>query len=57
MITPSCPAQGTSCMHTAIINKDKKDAKEEEDKGKGKEDTPLAYKPESLNRVDHVLLM
>jgi hypothetical protein len=48
--TPSRPAQGTSRTRTAIINKDEEDAKE--DKGKEKEDTPLAYKPESL--IEHI---
>jgi hypothetical protein len=42
--------QGTSCAHAAIISKDEKDAKEE--KGKEKEDVPLAYKPESL--IEHI---
>jgi hypothetical protein len=48
--TPSCPALGTSCACTTIINEDKEDAKEE--KGKEKEDAPLAYKPESL--IEHI---
>jgi hypothetical protein len=50
MTTPSCPAQGTSHTRTAVINEDKEDAKEE--KGKEKEDAPLAYKPESL--IEHI---
>jgi hypothetical protein len=49
-MTPSCPAQSTSRACTAIINEDKEDAKEE--KGKEKEDAPLAYKPESL--IEHI---
>jgi Zinc knuckle len=48
--TPSRPAQGTARMRTAIINEDEEDAKEE--KGKEKEDMPLAYKPESL--IEHI---
>jgi hypothetical protein len=50
MMTPSRPAQGTSQVCTAVINKDEEDAKEE--KGKEKEDTPLAYKPELL--IEHI---
>jgi hypothetical protein len=50
MTTPSHPTQGTSCMHTAVINKDEEDAKEE--KGKEKEDTPPAYKPKLL--IEHI---
>jgi Retrotransposon gag protein len=50
MTTPSRPTQSTSHAHTAIINEDEEDAKEE--KGKEKEDTPLAYKPESL--IEHI---
>jgi hypothetical protein len=57
-MTPSRPTQGTSRTCTAIINKDEEDTKE--DKGKEKEDAPLAYKPElliehikQLNTVDH----
>jgi hypothetical protein len=49
-MTPSCPAQGTSCACTAIINEDEEDAKEE--KGKEKEDAPPAYKPDSL--IEHI---
>jgi hypothetical protein len=49
-MTPSCPAQGTSCVHATIINEDKEDTKEE--KGKEKEDAPLAYKLESL--IEHI---
>jgi hypothetical protein len=48
--TPSCPAQSTSHVRTAVINEDKEDAKEE--KGKEKEDAPPAYKPESL--IGHI---
>jgi hypothetical protein len=50
MTTPSHPAQGTSHVHTAIINKDEEDAKKE--KGKEKDDVPPAYKPESL--IEHI---
>jgi hypothetical protein len=49
-MTPSCPTQGTSRACTAVINEDEEDAKEE--KGKEKEDAPLAYKPESL--IEHI---
>jgi hypothetical protein len=49
-MTPSCPAQSTSCACTAIINEDEEDTKEE--KGKEKEDTPPAYKPKSL--IEHI---
>jgi hypothetical protein len=48
--TPSCPTQSTSHARTAVINKDEEDAKEE--KGKEKEDAPLAYKPKSL--IEHI---
>jgi Zinc knuckle len=48
--TPSHPAQGTSRARTAIINKDEEDTKEE--KGKEKEDAPLAYKLELL--IEHI---
>jgi hypothetical protein len=37
-------------MRTTIINEDEEDAKEE--KGKEKEDTPLAYKPKLL--IEHI---
>jgi hypothetical protein len=50
MTIPPCPAQGTSHARAAIINEDEEDAKEE--KGKEKEDTPPAYKPESL--IKHI---
>jgi hypothetical protein len=49
-MTPSRPAQGTSRMRTAVINEDEEDTKEE--KGKEKEDVPLAYKPDSL--IEHI---
>jgi hypothetical protein len=49
-MTPSRPAQNTSCVRAAIINKDEEDAKEE--KGKEKEDAPPAYKPDSL--IEHI---
>jgi hypothetical protein len=49
-MTPSHPTQGTSRTCTAVINEDKEDTKEE--KGKEKEDTPPAYKPESL--IEHI---
>jgi hypothetical protein len=49
-MAPSRPAQSTSCAHTTIINEDEEDAKEE--KGKEKEDVPLAYKPKSL--IEHI---
>jgi hypothetical protein len=48
--TPLCPAQGTSHARTTVINEDEEDTKEE--KGKEKEDAPLAYKPESL--IEHI---
>jgi hypothetical protein len=48
--TPSRPMQGTSCACTAVINKDEEDAKKE--KGKERENTPLAYKPELL--IEHI---
>jgi hypothetical protein len=48
--TPSRPAQGTLRAHTAVINEDEEDTKEE--KGKEKEDAPPAYKPESL--IEHI---
>jgi hypothetical protein len=50
MMTPLHPTQGTLCVCTAVINEDKEDAKEE--KGKEKEDVPLAYKPKSL--IEHI---
>jgi hypothetical protein len=50
MMTPLCPAQGTSRVCVAVINKDEEDTKEK--KGKEKEDAPLAYKPESL--IEHI---
>jgi hypothetical protein len=49
-MTPSRPAQSTLRAHTTVINEDEEDAKEE--KGKEKEDAPLAYKPESL--IEHI---
>jgi hypothetical protein len=49
-MTPLCPTPGTSRVRTAVVNKDEEDAKEE--KGKEKEDAPLAYKPESL--IKHI---
>jgi hypothetical protein len=50
MMIPSCPAQGASRTRAAVINEDEEDAKEE--KGKEKEDAPLAYKPKSL--IEHI---
>jgi hypothetical protein len=49
-MTPSHPAQSTSCTCTAIINEDEEDTKEK--KGKEKEDAPPAYKPKSL--IKHI---
>jgi hypothetical protein len=49
-MTPSRPAQSTTRARTAVINEDEEEAKEE--KGKEKEDTPLAYKPDSL--IEHI---
>jgi hypothetical protein len=50
MTTPLHPTQGTSHAHTAVINKDKEDTKE--NKGKEKEDALPTYKPESL--IEHI---